>query len=181
MLSLARRRDQRGFSLIDIMFVCAIMATLFALGVPLLTRSKGAAQAASALGTMRLVNSAQLDFAITCGYGFYAPDLPTLGVAPPGSAYAFVGAEMSAGVTVMRAGYNFTVSGTSIPTSPPPCNGVGGGVTASSYALVADPIDPALVPRFFGTNTDGLIYEHTASFTGVMPEGGAPPIGTPIH
>ena len=58
-------------------------------------RARGAAQSASALGTIKVVNSAQLSFAITCGLGFYSPDFQTLGVKPPSSVEAFLPPELS--------------------------------------------------------------------------------------
>ena len=47
-------------------------------------RARGAAQSSSAVGTMRVINSAQLSYAITCGFGFYSPDFQTLAKLPPG-------------------------------------------------------------------------------------------------
>jgi hypothetical protein len=171
-------RNQRGFSLLDMMFVCALISVLFTLAVPLLTRSKGSAQAAAAIGSLRFINSAQLDFAISCGYGFYAADLTVLGIPPLGSPHAFVGPEMSSAVTVMRAGYWFTVGGTTV-AAPPPCNG--GGAVAAAYVAIADPVDTVLAPRYFATNADGLLYEHSATMNGIMPESGAPAAGVPIQ
>ena len=171
-------RDQRGFTLLDVMFVCALISVLFMMAVPLLTRSKGSAQAASAIGTLRFLNSAQLDFAISCGYGFYAADLTTLGRPPLGSPHPFVGPEMSSAATVMRAGYNFTVAGAAVG-APPPCNG--GGPVSAAYVTIADPVDVVLSPRYFATNADGLVYEDIASLAGVMPESGTPASGRPIQ
>ena len=77
------RRREAGFTLIDMMFVVALVGLLMTMAIPGLMRARGAAQVASAIGTMRTVNSAQLSYAITCGLGFYAPDFPTLGMKPP--------------------------------------------------------------------------------------------------
>ena len=75
----ARVGNQKGFTLIDMLFVVALIGVLSTLAIPGLMRARGAAQSSSALGTIRVVNSAQLSFAITCGLGFYSPDFPTLG------------------------------------------------------------------------------------------------------
>src|SRR5688500_6252887 len=90
---------QAGFTLIDMLFVIAIMGLLSTLAIPGLMRARGAAQSASAVGTLRVVNSAQLSFAITCGLGFYSPDLPTLGVVPAGSLDGFLPQDLSGGAT----------------------------------------------------------------------------------
>ena len=76
-------RNESGFTLIDLLFVIAIIGLLSTLAIPGLMRARGAAQSASALGTIKVVNSAQLSFAITCGLGFYSPNFQQLGVTPP--------------------------------------------------------------------------------------------------
>ncbi len=174
-------RGESGFTLIDMLFVIALIGLLSTLAIPGLMRARGAAQSASALGTMKVINSAQLSFAITCGLGFYSPDLPTLGVIPPSSIDAFLPPELSSGPTFIKSGYNFSLAGTGIPGAPGSCNGLAIGAAASGYALVADPLDVSPGARYFGTNADGTIYEDSASFSATMPETGAPPNGAPIH
>jgi hypothetical protein len=177
-----RRSGQAGFTLIDMLFVVSLIGLLCSLAIPGLMRAKGAAQAASALGSLRVINSAELSFAITCGLGFYSPDLPTLGVPPPGATEGFLPPEMSGGFTYIKSGYNFSLAGTPLVGAPASCNGLGPGQAAPGYAIVADVIDPGgALPRFFGTNSDGVIYEHTASLGLLMPEVGAPGAGAPIH
>jgi hypothetical protein len=140
-------------------------------------RARGAAQAASALGSLRVINSGQLSFAITCGAGFYAPDLPTLGIAPPASSEGFVPPEIGAGPTFVKSGYTFSMAGTAVGGAPATCNGLGPGQTSIGYAAVADPHDVTPPARYFGTNADGLIFEDTSSYMATMPEAGMPPSG----
>jgi len=174
------RRSDAGFTLIDMLFVVALVGLLASLAIPGLMKARGAAQASSALGTMRVVNSGELSFAITCGLGFYAPDLPTLGAPPPGSVEAFLPDEMTAGFTFIKGGYNFSLAGTALAGAPAACNGLGAGQASPGYAIVGDPLDPT-VARYFGTNSDGVIYQHSASLAATMPESGGPPAGTPIQ
>jgi type II secretory pathway pseudopilin PulG len=171
---------ESGFTLIDVLFVIGLIGLLCSLAIPGLMRARGAAQAASALGTLRVVNSAQLSYAITCGLGFYAPDLPTLGIPPPGSVDPFLTGDLSSGVTVIKAGYNISLFGTPLPGAPATCNGLGLGQSAPGYAAVADPLNPLENGRFFGTNADGVMYEHSASLAGIMPEAGSPAAGFAI-
>ena len=176
-----RARRDAGFTLIDMLFVIALICLLSTMALPGLMRARGAAQAASALGTLRVINSAQLSFAITCGLGFYSPDLPTLGMQPPGGVDAFLPQEMSGGPTFIKSGYLFSLAGTSLPGAPATCNGLAAGLAAPSYAAIADVLDPGgSLPRFFGTNTDGVLYEDTSALDATMPESGPPPAGAPI-
>lgn len=176
-----RRADgQAGFTLIDLLFVVGLIGLLCSLAVPGLMRARGAAQAASALGSMRVIGSGQLSYAITCGLGFYSPDLPTLGVPPPASVDPFLPTDLSGGVTVIKGGYTLAMFGTPLPGAPPSCNGLGMGQTAPGFAVVADPLNPLENGRFFGMNADGTMYEHSASLAAVMPEAGPPPVGFAI-
>ena len=108
-------KNDAGFTLIDMLFVIALIGLVSTLAIPGLMRARGAAQSASALGTMRVVNSAQLSFAITCGLGFYSPDFQTLGVKPPAAIDAFLAPELATGPTFIKSGYNFSMAGTALP------------------------------------------------------------------
>ena len=86
------------------------------------------------------------------------------------------------GFTFIKSGYNFSLAGTPLGGAPATCNGLAAGQSAPGYAAVADTLDPTgAVPRFFGTNADGMIYEDLASLATTMPESGPPPSGAPIH
>ena len=177
-----RRSREAGFTLIDMLFVVAIVGLLASMAVPGLMRARGAARASSALGTLRIINSAQLTFAITCGFGFYAPDFPTLGIPPPTSTEGFLPPELSSGFMYDRSGYTFSMAGTPLAGAPATCNGLGAGTTAPAYAAVADPVPPVdSLSRYFGTNSDGVIFQDSATLSATMPESGSPPAGTPIQ
>ncbi len=175
------RRGQAGFTLIDLLFVLAIIGLLSTLAIPGLMRARSAAQSGSALATLRIINSAQLSFAITCGLGFYAPDLTALGKIPLGAKEAFLDPEMTGDVTFQRSGYAFSMAATPVDGTPATCNGLEAGSTGPGYALVADPIDKAKPLRNFGTNADGVLYEHTETLADVMPESGPPEAGQPVR
>lgn len=177
-----RKRRDAGFTLIDMLFVVALIGLLASLAIPGLMRARGAAQATSALGSLRVINSAELTYALTCGLGFYSPDLPTLGLAPPGNPEPFLPPDMTPGFTFSKSGYSFSLAGTPLGTAPATCNGLGAGAASPGYALVADPVDPTITnPRFFGTNSDGIIYQNNASLAATMPEFGSPVGAVPIQ
>jgi type II secretory pathway pseudopilin PulG len=173
-------RGESGFTLIDLLFTASLICTLCTMALPSLYRARGAAQSASAVSTLRVVNSAQISFAVACGSGFYSPNFPTLGAPPPGSPTAFLPAELASGATFLKQGYTFTMVGTAIGGAPPTCNGRAAGYTSPGYSLSADPLDAAGNPLFYGTNADGTIYQHNSTYNGVMPESGPPPVGIPV-
>jgi prepilin-type N-terminal cleavage/methylation domain-containing protein len=173
-------RSESGFTLIDMLFVISIIGLLSTIAIPGLMKARAAGQSASALGTIKVVNSAQLSFAITCGLGFYSPNFMTLGVPPPSSADGFLTPELSSGPTFIKGGYQFSMAGIPLPGAPASCNGLPAGASSTGYAIVGDPLDPTPPAPFFGSNADGVIYEDTASLGGTMPETGSPPSGSPI-
>lgn len=177
-----RARGDAGFTLIDMLFVVALVGLLASMAIPGLMRARGAAQASSALASLRAINSAELSYAISCGLGFYSPDLPTLGVTPPGNVEAYLSVDLTTGFTVMKSGYTFSLAGIPLPGAPATCNGLAAGMASPAYAAVADPLDPGNgLPRYYGVNADGTIYVHSATLSAVMPESGEPPFGTPIQ
>lgn len=177
----ARVTNQKGFTLIDMLFVIALIGLLSTFAIPGLMRARGAAQSSSAVGTLRVVNSAQLSYAIVCGLGFYSPDFPTLAVKPAGALEAFLPPDLASGPTFIKSGYNFSLAGTAVAGSPASCNGLPAGSAAPAYAVVADHLDPVPIGRFFGTNADGVIYEHSLSLGAIMPEQGPPAAGAPLQ
>jgi type II secretory pathway pseudopilin PulG len=172
---------ESGFTLIDLLFTASLICLIATMAVPGLMRARGAAQSASAIGTLRVINSAQLSFAVTCGSGFYSPDFQTLGILPPNALQAFLPPELSTGSAFQKQGYAFTMSGTPLSGAPATCNGLAPGSSSPGYSLLADPLDAVGNPHFYGTNADGTIYVHSATLAGLMPESGPPDGGTPVH
>ena len=179
----SRQRDNRvklgkaqGFALIDLIFVCGIIGLLCGIALPRLLLARQTAYSASAIGSMRAINSAQLTYALTCGNGFYAPTLTTLGTAPPGSMEPFLAGGLTGADTVTKSGYIIQLSGTAYGGAPATCNGLGAGDAAQAYKAAADPAEPTN-SRFFAINASGTIFEDSSSLFGPMPEVGDPPSG----
>ena len=171
-----KTRSNAGFALIDLLFVCGIIGVISAIAVPRLVMAKQSAGAASAIGSLRAINSAQLTFALTCGGGFYSPDLPTLGKPPVGSQAPFLSKDLTGAATLSKSGYTMNMSAAPHGGTPQSCNGLAAGATGTGFKAGADAIDPTNF-RFFATNSSGHLYEHTASLYAGIPEPGAPPVG----
>ena len=174
-------RSAAGFALIDLLFVCGIISVLCGIAMPRLMAAKGSAMAASAISTLRVVDSGQVAFAITCGNGFYAPSLSTLGKPPTGQTEGFVKGDLASADVVVKSGYQFQISATPFAGAPDTCNAIGAGLTGLAYKVGGDPLDIQNNTRYFASNAGNTIWEDTASLFANMPEAGDPSSGHPLQ
>ena len=84
------RNKQKGFSLIELLIVVAIILIIAAIAIPNLLRSKMAANEASAVGSMRTINTSSVAFSTT--YGNYPTQLSDLG--PSASSVSSTAADL---------------------------------------------------------------------------------------
>jgi type II secretory pathway pseudopilin PulG len=97
-------RKAHRFALIDMIFVTGVVGLLCCIAMPRLLLAKQSAGAASAIGSMRAVGSAQLSYALTCNGGFYAPNQSRLGTPPPGPPEAVITPGLGSADTIVNSG-----------------------------------------------------------------------------
>lgn len=121
-------RRTKGFSLIELLIVVAIVLVIAAIAVPSFLRSRMAANESAAVASIRTLNTAQISYNSAYPSVGFAGTLGALSgssCAPPNSGSAcLIDAALAGG---LRSGYTFTLSNVA-------------GTPNSSYNFIATPV-----------------------------------------
>ena len=157
-------RKQKGFSLIELLIVVAIILIIAAIAIPNLLRSRIAANEASAVGSLRTINTAEVTYASTYPAQGFATALSTLGGTGTSSSSTsallldnVLGAAAPGGSTApgnVKSGYSFYIT-------------AAGAQPVPTYASNANPVTVDQTgKRFFYSDASGVIrYNTTATAT----------------
>ena len=147
------KKNQKGFSLIELLIVVAIILIIAAIAIPNLLRSRMAANEASAVGSLRTINTACVTYSTTYPNVGYPGSLAAMGPAASATSASadLMDSVLSAGT---KSGYTFTFA-------------AGSGTPSTGYSVEANPISRGTSgQRGFYTDQSGVIrYESSGSAT----------------
>jgi prepilin-type N-terminal cleavage/methylation domain-containing protein len=140
------RNKQKGFSLIELLIVVAIILIIASIAIPSLLNAKRSANEASAVNTVKTINSAQISYNSAYPSVGFASTLAVLGgmsCTPPSSANAcLLDSQVASGT---KNGYSLTLSGLT-------------GTPVATYQIVAAPTVPNQTGvRSFCSFSDGVV------------------------
>jgi prepilin-type N-terminal cleavage/methylation domain-containing protein len=145
-------KKQKGFSLIELLIVVAIILIIAAIAIPNLLRSRIAANEASAVGSIRSINTSQVTYSSTYPDAGFAPALvnlgPISGTSPTSAAAGLLDGVLGcASQPCAKSGYKFNVAG--------------GNTT---YTVNAAPSTPGQTgQRYFYSDASGVIRYNNAA------------------
>ena len=140
-----RNKNQEGFSLIELLIVVSIILVIAAIAIPSLLQARVTANEASAVASLRTVNTAMVSYTSSYPTVGFAPTLAALGgssCAPPDETSACLIDSVLASGT--KSGYTFNSTGI-------------GSAPAGEYFAVGSPMSGS-GNRSFCATEDGVIH-----------------------
>ena len=155
------KKEAQGFSPIELLIVVAIILIISAIAIPNLLRSRMAANQASAVGSLRTLNTAEINYSTTYGVGF-ASTLGDLGPPASGTPVAtgagLIDSILSGGAATAtssnKSGYKFTYNpGTADPSG-----------RINSYSITATPLTVGTTgTNYYYTDESAVIRQNSTA------------------